>query len=129
MMDSQFEPLQSVLHGAQITLNICATNEHVHEVERMIRVVKERTRGVHATVPFDKMPGRMIIELVYSAVFWLNAFYPSRIICGDLSPRTIMTGHTLDFKRHIKHEFGAYVQTHEATDNTMRERTVGAIAL
>ena len=40
-----------------------------------------------------------------------------------------MTGQTIGFNRHIKHEFGAYTQTHEATDNTMRERTVGVIAL
>ena len=71
----------------------------------------------------------MIIELVYASVFWLNCFYPSQSICGYLSPRTIITGHTIDFNRHIKHEFGSYVQTHEATDNTIRNCTVGAIAL
>ena len=95
----------------------------------MVRTVKKRVRGVHVTVPFKKMPGRMIINLVYASVFWLNCFYPSGSICGDLSPRTIITGQTIDFNRHVKHEFGAYVQTHEANDNTMRERTVGAIAL
>ena len=128
-MDGQFECIRAHLHGAQITLDVCAANDHVKEVERMIRTVKERVRGVQATVPFKKMPGRMVIELVYASVFWLNCFYPSKSICGDLSPRTIITGQTIDFNRHIKHEFGDYVQTHEATDNTMRERTVGAVAL
>ena len=107
LMDGQFECIRTQPSGAQITLNVCANNEHVHEVERMIRVVKERTRGVHATMPFNKMPGRMIIELVCAAVFWLNCFYLSASICGNLSPRTIMTGQTIDFNRHVKHEFNA----------------------
>ena len=109
LMDGQFKPIELQLLAAQITLNSTAADEHVSEIERMIRVVKGRVRGVYTNVPFKRIPGRMVIELVYAAVFWLNYFYPSPSICDNLSPRTIMTGHTLDFNRHCKHEFGAYV--------------------
>ena len=40
-----------------------------------------------------------------------------------------MTGQTIDFLKHCKHEFGAYVQTHKATTNTMAPCTIGAIPL
>jgi hypothetical protein len=42
-----------------------------------------------------------------------------------------MTGTTLDFAKHCKVPFGAYVETHEETKptNTMVERTRGAICL
>jgi hypothetical protein len=40
-----------------------------------------------------------------------------------------VTGQQLDFNKHCKLEFGAYVQTHEQHDNSMDSRTIGAIAL
>eukprot|EP00543_Licmophora_paradoxa_P013375 CAMPEP_0202461370 /NCGR_PEP_ID=MMETSP1360-20130828/49055_1 /ASSEMBLY_ACC=CAM_ASM_000848 /TAXON_ID=515479 /ORGANISM="Licmophora paradoxa, Strain CCMP2313" /LENGTH=40 /DNA_ID= /DNA_START= /DNA_END= /DNA_ORIENTATION= len=40
-----------------------------------------------------------------------------------MSPRMIVLGKRLNFSAHCRAEFGAYVQTHEETDNTMRSRT------
>ena len=37
-----------------------------------------------------------------------------------------MKGHTIDFNRYVKHEFDFYVQTHEATYNSMQEKTMDA---
>ena len=71
----------------------------------------------------------MVIELVYSAIFWLNTFSPSVSVHGHLSLSTIITGCTIDFNKHCKIKFGSYVQTHEQTDNNMQSRTVGAISL
>ena len=39
--DKQFECLQNDLAGIQITTNIAARDEHVPEIERFIRVIKE----------------------------------------------------------------------------------------
>ena len=39
-----------------------------------------------------------------------------------------MTGRNIDYNKHIKLEFGEYVQTHEEHDNTMKTLTTGAIA-
>eukprot|EP00560_Eucampia_antarctica_P002872 CAMPEP_0197841412 /NCGR_PEP_ID=MMETSP1437-20131217/46161_1 /TAXON_ID=49252 ORGANISM="Eucampia antarctica, Strain CCMP1452" /NCGR_SAMPLE_ID=MMETSP1437 /ASSEMBLY_ACC=CAM_ASM_001096 /LENGTH=139 /DNA_ID=CAMNT_0043451161 /DNA_START=1375 /DNA_END=1794 /DNA_ORIENTATION=+ len=86
LMDGQFKTIESQLLDAQITLNSTTADKHVAEIERMIQVVKERIRGVYTTVPFKRMPGHMVIELVYAAVFWLNYFYPSPSICNKLSP-------------------------------------------
>ena len=64
-----------------------------------------------------------------ACVFWLNSLPLQSSFDNELSPRTIVTGQKLDFKRHCCFQFGEYVQTHEEHDNSMSPRTVGALAL
>jgi hypothetical protein len=84
---------------------------------------------VYDSIPFERIPRNMMIELVNHANFWLNSFPKQDRISRTLSPRTIITGRTIDYKKHCKLEFGEYCQTHEQHDNTMNPRTVGIIAL
>jgi hypothetical protein len=129
LFDGEFECLRGALATLNITLNAATNDEHVPEVERFIRTLKERTRCVYNTLPFTSMPPRLLIEMVYGSNFWLNCFpYPGGI-SDVLSPRAIVTGMSIDFLRHCQLEFGTYVQVHEAHDNTMVTRTTGAIAL
>ena len=86
-------------------------------------------RGVYNTLPFTKYPERLIIELCYASVFWLNCFHPCRNPINGMNPRTLVTGQEVDFHQHCAFKFGKYVHTHERTDNTMRPRTVGAFVL
>ena len=86
-------------------------------------------RAIYNTLPFHKIPARLVIKMAKTAVFWLNAFPVARGVSQDLSPRTIMTGQQVDYKRHCRYQFGEYVQTHEEHNNSMIPRTVGAIAL
>jgi hypothetical protein len=71
----------------------------------------------------------MIIEMAKSAVFWRNAFPADDGISDELSPRTIVTGNSIDYNRYCHYELGEYVQNHEEHDNSMESRTVGALAL
>ena len=71
----------------------------------------------------------MIIEMVFRSIFWTNAFPHKLGISQTVSPRTIITGKTIDYNSHCKIEFGQYVQTHEKHDSSMEPRTIGAIAL
>ena len=72
----------------------------------------------------------MLIDMAKFVVKWLNAF-PVKEGIKHISPRTLVTGQSVDFNIHCKLQFGAYFQTHE--DNTivniMEPRTLGAIAL
>ena len=129
LMDGQFEGITGDLSEMEITLNTVARGEHVPEAERYIRTIKERARCVYNTMPFTKIPGRMVAELIYYCVFWLNSFPARDGVSTTLSPRAIVTGSHIDFNKHCKLEFGAYVQAHEEHDNTMATRTTGAIAL
>jgi hypothetical protein len=71
----------------------------------------------------------MLIRLVCNAVFWLNAFLHADGVSDNLSPRYLFTGKHLDYHKHVRLEFGSYVQTHEEHTNGMEPRTTGAICL
>lgn len=129
LMDGQFEPLRTDLAGLNISLNSVSRDEHVPEIERAIRTVKERVRSVYNVLPFPRLPRRLLTELVYYAVFWLNSFPAADGISSTISPRSLITGHVIDYNTHCQLEFGEYVQTHESHDNTLAARTTGALAL
>ena len=129
LMDGEFVHLRGGLAEIGITLNETSRDEHVGDIERYIRTVKERMRSIYNTMPFHKVPARLVIEMAKTAVFWLNAFPVSKGASRDLSPRTILTGQKVDYKRHCRFQFGEYTQTHEEHNNSMNPRTVGALAL
>ncbi len=49
MMDMEFEILETLL--PHVALNTMAAREHIREIERKIRVIKERARGTFNTLP------------------------------------------------------------------------------
>ena len=134
-MDSQFAPIKSDVEQGNAneegpTKNLVTADEHEPHIERFIRTSKERIRSVQCTLPFEKLPGKVTIELVYSCMFWWNSMNKFKGVSGTLSPRTIVTGMTLDYNKHCKLQFGKYVKTHEITNKlTKQERMFGALAL
>ena len=129
LLDGQFEPLRGDLSDLNIALQTCARDDHIPEAERHIRTIKERARAIYNTLPFQRLPVRMIIELIHYCTFWLNAFPHADGVSDMLSPRAIMSGLGIDHNKHCRIEYGAYAQVHEDHDNTMAPRTTGAIAL
>ena len=85
-------------------------------------------RAIYNRLSFQKIPARLVIEMAKTAVFWLNAFPVAGGVSQDLSPRTILTGQQVDYKRLCCYQFGEYTQTHEE-HNSMNSRMVGAITL
>ena len=122
-------PLCGSLAELGIRLNETSRDEHIGDIERYIRMVKERMRAIYNTLPFQKIPAQLVIEMAKTAVFWLNAFPVTGGASQDLSPRTILTGQQVDYKHHCRYQFGEYTQTHEEHNNSMNPRLVGAIAL
>lgn len=129
LMDGEFTPMRGDLADRHIALNETGRDEHVGEIERYIRTLKERMRAYYNTLPFNRVPARLVIEMAKAGVYWLNAFPHKRGISATASPREIVTGQKVDFNRHCKYQFGEYVQTHEQHDNSMAPRTIGALAL
>jgi hypothetical protein len=122
LADKQFECLDNELGEAQMLLNIAAQDEHVPEIERFIRVIKERARSAFNNTPFTKVPKRYTL-------FYINGLPWERGVSLILSPMTIITGRKLDYRLHCTVPFGTYVQVRRGTDNTMRYRTFGAIVM
>ena len=52
-------------------------------------------------------------------------------VSDTLSPKTIMSGETLDYKKHLSLQIGQYCQVHEEDTprNSQNPRTKGAISL
>ena len=71
--DEEFTSLQHpLLKLDKIELNIAATNEHVPEIERAIRTIKERNRSTVSGLPYKHYPTILKKALVSHAVSWLN---------------------------------------------------------
>ena len=123
--DPEFEPIR----GSFPHLNCCAADEHVPDIERYIRTVKDRVRSTYRMLPFKRVPWLILIHLIKNAVFWLNALPAMDGVSSVHSPRYNLTGRELEYPLHVRLEFGEYVQTHEKNGNRMTDRTLGAICL
>ena len=93
--DNEFEPMRAQLMDSKVRLDVVSNNEHVPKIERHIRTVKENMRYMDNTVPFKKMPSRIIMEMVVSAAFWLKMFPPIDGVSKVINPRGIIHGLTL----------------------------------
>ena len=123
--DPEFEELKPMIPE----IETCGQDDHVPEVERFIRTVKDRARSTYRMLPFAYVPRIVLIHLIRNCVFWINAFPQGDGAAQRYSPRFIMTGWDVDYVNHVREEFGGYVQTHEDHNNSMNERTTGAICL
>jgi hypothetical protein len=77
--DNEFAPLQSCLDEMPESpkLILAAKGDHVLEIERRIRVIKERCRALRHSLPFNKIPMIITMYMVLHAVRMLN-FFPKR---------------------------------------------------
>jgi hypothetical protein len=87
-------------------VNLASANEHIPDIEWRIRVVKERCQVNRHSLPFERITKLMTIQL-------LTFFSTKGGVSDTLSPKTIMSGDTLDFKKHPRLQIGQYCQVHE----------------
>ena len=131
--DGEFEPLKPLIEAlpSAPTVNLAAKSEHVADIERRIRVVKERARAARSRLPFRRIPELLTIWIVFQSVRMLNYFPSKGGVSSTLSPTTIMSGEVLDYNRQLKLQVGQYCQVHEEDQprNSQLPRTKGAIAL
>ena len=106
-MDMEFEKIADKVELAEI--NTTAAREHVGEIERQIRLVKERSRATVSVLPFKSLHKQITIHLVYFSVFWLNAIPNKKGISEHYSPREIVTQKEVDHNLHCRVEFRTYV--------------------
>ena len=127
--DHEFDCIKNDILPCQ--LNITPKDDHVGEIERSIRTIKERVRTIIHGLPFRRLPRLMIREVVTTATKLLNMFPIAGGLSPIHSPYSIMTGRVgVDFNS-FKLEFGSYVQVFEDNDptNTTKARNTGAITL
>ena len=103
--------------------------EHVPEIERYIRTLKDRTQSAYNVIPFKNLPWAMLIHPFKNGTLWLNAFPAADGMSSVHSPHFLLIGRELSFDKHAVLELGSYVQTHEEHSNGMEPQTMGAICL
>jgi hypothetical protein len=133
LADGEYQPLKPLIealpYGTRV--NLLAKSEHVADIERLIGVVKERARAVRHAMPYSRIPRLLVIYLVFQSIHMLN-YFPTKVgVSAALSPMTIMSGETLDYKKQLRLQIGQYCQVHEedAPRNSQNPRTKGAIVL
>jgi hypothetical protein len=132
LCNNEFEGVRTSLQDHGIKLNICAPNEHVPEVERKIRTIKERVRGVITILPYDTLPPVIIVHAVVFSIKWLNYFPPKGGVSKTILPQAIITGMSPDAEKHCQIPIGAYAQVHvepNPSNDAMTSCTVGGISL
>jgi hypothetical protein len=87
--DSEFAPLGQ--HLAELDtppqLLLAARGDHVREIERRIRVVKERTRAMRHSLPFNRLPVVIVMYMVLHTVRMLTYFPQKGGVSETLSPK------------------------------------------
>lgn len=127
--DNEFATLDVGLSSIGVTLNTVSQNEHVPEIARHIRTLKDRCISTYNALPFNKKPTRIIVELVYAMKFRIHAFPAADGVSASISPRELVSGVAISAKKHSVIPFGAFSQTHEKHNSSMLAKTIGTIAL
>lgn len=110
-------------------INVVSMGEHVPDVERFNRVIKERARCYYSEIAYKSLPRMMTKKLMKTIVFYINAFVWKDGASQHLPPVSIVEGLVLDYNKHFHVVFGTCCHTFEGTSNDMQKRTVGAVAL
>ena len=130
-VDIQFKAIKD-RNLLKTKVNVVSKGEHVPEIKRVNRMLKERACCYYAMLVEAKiyiLPKQMVMQLMNNVSFYVNAFVWRQGVSQVLSPLTIMEGTVLDFNKHFHVIFGEYVHTYEGTTNNMKLRTVGALTL
>jgi hypothetical protein len=130
--DQEFRPIMdNVSNKLDITMSYATASEHVPEAERNNRTIQERIRSAYHNLPYAMIPKIMLRYLAMISTERLNYFPTKGGVSPYFSPHVILTGRSLDFTKHCKFPFGAYVQANNEPQptNTNAPRTIDCIYL
>jgi hypothetical protein len=109
-MDNEFEKVHD--HVPMVDMNTPAATEHVAEIERRIRIIKERSRAITCTLPYKALPNQILIRLLHFVVMWINNMPSATGISTQYSLRELILHTRLKYKQHCHALFGFYCKVH-----------------
>ena len=71
LLDGEFAPLRTDLINICIAPNFTTRTEHVPEIERQHRVMKERAHTCRHTLTFEVLPWLLLVKMVNNCALWL----------------------------------------------------------
>ena len=94
-------------------MNLTSANEHDAEIERIIWVVKERSRDTRHSLPSNRIPTLMTIHVILNIGKMLN-YSPNKAgVSNTTIPRENLKGENLDDENHLRLQYVQYCQVHE----------------
>ena len=69
LMDHEFDKVEDEV--GLVEIDTAAAREHVGEIERMIRGIKEIFQEIVSTLPFNTLPKQFVIHLTYYIYMFL----------------------------------------------------------
>jgi hypothetical protein len=127
----EFGPLEELVRQLPSVpdLDLASKEEHVGNIERNIRYLKEKFRQLRHTLPFKQIPGVIIVRMVQVFTMTLNTF-PRKGGSRHYSPNMIVTNKGVSMDQ-LRIRFGSYVQVWEPSTqtNSLKMRRRAAIAL
>ncbi len=110
-------------------LDWAAASQHCGLIERNIQFLKEKIRSLRHSLPFEQVPGIMVVCMVLHIVKFVNGF-PRQGRVKQYSPGEIMNDHHLH-ANDLQLAFGIYCQVAENVEprNSLTPRMRAAISL
>ena len=93
-------------------------DKHVGLIEWSNQTVKNKSRTMTHTAPYQYIPKVMVIGLITEAVKWINAFPSINGISKTMSPATIVQGVPKPNMKYKRIVFGAYAMVYSGTNNS-----------
>ena len=128
--DNEFECIKDDILPVQ--LNVVTGENHVGDVERFIRTVKEGTRCDIQRLSYTQYPRAMVRGCAIKRANDLNQLPSTYGISTDLSPTILLTEKpSPDFLQVTKLNFGDYEHAYNVSNitNTPKSRGVGSVSL
>lgn len=122
--------LAAAMEGFEFIPDPCDAGAHVPVVENLIKQLKETVRAVVHGLDFI-LPPSLVTAVVIYALKRRNLVY-TKASSKRIPPIEDLTGRPVDAKVDLALKFGDYCQIYagkEGKNNTMHQRTVGAIAM
>jgi hypothetical protein len=110
--DQEFAAISELAVGLPtMPLDWAAASQHCGLIESNIRFLKEKVHSLHHSLPFERVPGIMIVRMVLHIVKFVNGF-PQKGGMMHYSPGEIMTDQRLHVD-DLRLGFGTYCQVAE----------------
>ena len=110
--DGEFAPEREIIveMSSGPMVNLTSANNHFPRIEQIIWLLKERRREIRYSIPFMRLHFILTANIVLENVKVLVYSPTMAGILTTISPRAIMTGETLDYKRLLAIPFVQYCQ-------------------
>ena len=108
-----------------------AAQEHIPNIERLIRLIRDRLRCITYYFHFTSVPNMVLIHILYSVNMMLNEFSRESGVTGYFSPRKLVIGRTINCLKDCHADIDVYVDssTDVMVTYNLTPRTHSCIAL